>query len=163
MDIFLIILGFVCIVVGLVGSVLPALPGPPLSYIGLIVINLASDVEMSVTWLVVLALVVVAVQVLDIVIPSMGTKRFGGSKYGVWGCNVGVIAGMFLGPAGIIIGPFVGAVAGELIKTGDFGTSLKAGFGAFLGFLTGTVVKVVLVLGMAVYAVISLPWADWLR
>lgn len=53
MDIFLIILGFVCIVVGLVGSVLPALPGPPLSYIGLIVINLASDVEMSVTWLVV--------------------------------------------------------------------------------------------------------------
>ena len=163
MDTFLIILGFVCIVVGLVGSVLPALPGPPLSYIGLIVINLASDVEMSVTWLVVWALVVVAVQVLDIVIPSMGTKRFGGSKYGVWGCNIGVVVGMFFVPVGIIIGPFVGAVVGELIKTRDFGTSLKAGFGAFLGFLTGTVVKVVLVLGMAVYAVISLPWADWLR
>ena len=102
------------------------------------------------------ALVVVAVQVLDIVIPSMGTKRFGGSKYGVWGCNVGVIAGMFLGPAGIIIGPFVGAVAGELIKTGDLGISLKAGFGAFLGFLTGTVVKVVMVLCMTAYAVWSL-------
>lgn len=156
MDWVLFVLAFLCVVLGLAGSVLPALPGPPLAYVGMLLIHFTDKVDFSVTELVVWGVLIAVVQVLDFIIPAMGTKRFGGSKYGVWGCNIGVIVGMFAGPLGIVLGPFAGAVIGEMLKTHDFSTSLRAGFGAFLGFITGTLVKVVLVLYFLVVAIISL-------
>lgn len=156
MDWVLFVLAFLCIVLGLAGSVLPALPGPPLAYVGMLLIHFTDKVDFSVTELVVWGVLIAVVQVLDFIIPAMGTKRFGGSKYGVWGCNIGVVVGMFAGPLGIVLGPFAGAVIGEMLKTHDFSTSLRASFGAFLGFITGTLVKVVLVLYFLVVAIISL-------
>ena len=139
MDILLYILGFLCIVLGLAGSVLPALPGPPLSYVGMLLIHFTDKVDFTVTQLVVWGVLIAVVQVLDFIIP-----------------NIGVIVGMFAGPAGIVLGPFVGAVIGEMLKTHDFSISLKAGFGAFLGFLAGTLVKVVLVIYLLIVAISSL-------
>lgn len=156
MDVILIIAGFICILIGLTGSILPALPGPPVSYIGLLLIHFTGTAQFSTTQLIVWAILVVAIQILDFIIPSLGTKKFGGSKYGIWGCNIGVIVGMFAGPAGIILGPFIGAVIGELIKTNDFQVSLKAGFGAFLGFLAGTVIKIAIVFYFIIEAIIAI-------
>lgn len=156
MDVLLIILGFLCILLGLVGSILPALPGPPLSYVGMLLIHFTDKVDFTVTQLIVWAILIVLIQILDFVIPSIGTKKFGGSNYGVWGCNIGVVVGLFAGPLGIVLGPFVGAVIGELFKTGDMRLSLRAGFGAFLGFLAGTFVKIVIVLYLLVAAIIAL-------
>lgn len=156
MDVLLIILGFICILVGLAGSVLPGLPGPPISYVGLLLLHFTDDVEFSVTQLVVWAVFVVVIQILDFIIPSIGTKKFGGSSYGIWGCNIGVVVGLFAGPLGIILGPFIGAVIGEMIKTNDVRLSLKAGFGAFLGFLTGTLIKIAIVIYFLVEAIMAL-------
>lgn len=156
MDILLIIFAFLCILIGLAGSVLPALPGPPLSYVGMLLLHFTDKVQFSVTQLVVWAVLVIIIQILDFVIPSIGTKKFGGSCYGVWGCNIGVIVGLFAGPLGIILGPFLGAVIGEFIKTNDFNLSLKAGFGAFLGFISGTIIKIAIVVYFLFAAIFAL-------
>lgn len=146
MDIVLIIFAFICILVGFAGSVLPALPGPPLAYVGMLLLHFTDTVQFSVSQLVMWAVLVVAVQILDFVIPSIGTKKFGGSSYGVWGCNIGVVVGLFASPIGIILGPFICAVIGEYIKTKDLNISLRAGFGAFLGFISGTLIKLAIVI-----------------
>lgn len=156
MDILLIILGFVCILTGLAGSILPALPGPPISYLGLLLIHFTSYADFSSTQLIMWAVLVIIVQILDFIIPSIGTKKFGGSNYGIWGCNIGVVVGMFAGAFGIILGPFLGAVIGELIKTNDINRSLKAGFGAFLGFIAGLFSKFIIVIYFLAQAIIAL-------
>lgn len=156
MDIVLIIFAFLCILVGFAGSILPALPGPPLSYVGMLLLHFTDTVQFSTKQLVVWAVIVVVVQILDFVIPSIGTKKFGGSSYGVWGCNIGVIVGLFASPIGIILGPFLGAVIGEYIKTKDLNISLKAGFGAFLGFISGTLIKIGIVIYFMYVAIAAL-------
>lgn len=142
LDIVLIILAGVLLLLGVIGSVVPALPGPPLSYVGILCLHFSSKVELSATFLIVWALVIILIQILDYYVPIWGTKKFGGSKYGAWGSTIGVVAGMFiLPPWGIIIFPFVGAVVGELLNKQEFKVALKAGFGAFIGFLAGTFAK----------------------
>lgn len=146
MDILLILLGFLAIIIGLIGSFLPALPGPPLSWVGLLLVYLTKSVPMN-WWILgfTLALAILVV-VLDYIIPVAGTKRFGGSKYGVWGTTIGLIISLIfpiLGLAGIIIWPFIGALVGELINKAEHKQALKAAFGSFLGFLTGTFIKFV--------------------
>lgn len=144
LDIILLILAGICIIVGIVGSIIPALPGPPLSYAGILFVHFTSLAEYSTSFLVVWAIVIIAIQMLDYFVPIWGTKKFGGSKYGAWGSTIGIVAGMFFfPPLGIIIFPFVGAVIGELINNKDFRSSLKAGFGAFIGFVAGTLMKLI--------------------
>lgn len=144
MDYVLIGLGVIFIISGILGCVLPIIPGPPLSYIGLLLLHFTEKYQFSTRFLIIWAIITGVVYALDYVIPAWGTKKFGGSKRGVWGSIIGLIIGLFFfPPLGIIIGPFVGAVVGELTSGKDSGTALKSGFGSFLGFLAGTLLKLI--------------------
>lgn len=162
MNTFLIILAFVCLAVGLIGSVAPGLPGPPFSWVGLLVASFTPWVATSTALLIVTAAVAVVITVLDYVVPSLTTKRFGGSKYGVWGCNIGLVismVGLPFGPGGlvgVVIWPFLGAFVGEYIKQQGLRPSLHAAWGAFLGFLTGTFLKLVYGIVLLVMVIVAL-------
>jgi uncharacterized protein YqgC (DUF456 family) len=142
MDIILVILGLICCIVGLFGSFLPALPGPPISWLGLLLLYFTSFVQMNYWVLGITFLLTIVISILDYTIPAKGTKKFGGTKYGVWGTNIGLIIGLFFPPIGFIIGLFLGAFIGELIyNSQDKKGALKAAFGAFLGFLVSSFLK----------------------
>ena len=144
MDIFLLVLGFILMLVGILGSFLPVLPGPPISWVGLLLLYSTSAITMNWTFLGITLAIALIVFGLDYVIPAIGTKKFGGTKWGVIGTTVGLLVALIfpiLGPFGIIIWPFVGALVGELLNKADKKTATKAAFGSFLGFLTGTFLK----------------------
>lgn len=144
LDIILIILGSICLVVGLIGCILPMIPGPPISYAGLLLLHITDMVQFSTAQLLFWLLLVIIVQVLDYFTPILGSKYSGGTKWGSWGCLIGSIIGViFFSPWGIIVGPFAGAFIGELLGDRSTRDALKSGIGALLGFLFGTVVKVV--------------------
>lgn len=150
MDILLIVLGAVCMLLGLLGCVLPALPGPPVSYVGLLLLHCTDRIQLSLTEMLVLLLLVIVAQVLDYFIPILGSKYSGGTRWGSWGAFVGSVVGLFFLPAGLFLGPFLGAVAGELLGAADLARALKSGIGALAGFLLGTVLK----LSLCMYFVI---------
>jgi uncharacterized protein YqgC (DUF456 family) len=143
MDIVLIIIGLLLLLTGIIGCVLPVVPGPPLSYLALLMLQLTSWGDFSARFLWISAGVAVFVTVLDFVVPVWGTKRFGGTRGGLWGASLGLVAGLFLGPVGIILGPFLGAFLGELIGHSDSDRAMKAAFGSFIGLLTGVVLKLI--------------------
>lgn len=144
MDILLIIMGSILIISGLLGCFLPILPGPPLSYFALILLQFTSKKPFTTNELAVLAMATIIVTALDYFVPIWGTKKFGGSKYGVWGSTIGLIAGMFLFPPfGIIIGPFIGALIGELVAGKNSQFAFKSAFGSFIGFIIGTFLKLI--------------------
>lgn len=146
MDIFLLILGFVFMLIGILGSFLPVLPGPPISWIGLLLLYSTSVIAMNWTFLGITLAIALIVFALDYMIPAIGTKKFGGTKAGMLGTTLGLLVALFfpiLGPFGIIIWPFIGALVGELLNKADKKTATKAAFGSFLGFLTGTFLKFV--------------------
>lgn len=159
MDILLIILGAICLLIGIIGCVAPVLPGVPLAYLGLLLLHWTERVQFSWQFLTVWAVIVVVIQLLDYFIPAWGTKKFGGTKWGVWGSTIGLFVGLFMGPMGIVIGPFLGAVVGELLyfnrhpqtaqsgdkigKNSQFNRALRAGLGSFIGLLTGTILKLI--------------------
>lgn len=143
MDLVLIGFGIIFMITGIIGCVLPFLPGPPLNYIGLLLLHFTERYQFSTEFLVFWAIITAIVYGLDLVIPVWGTKKFGGSKYGIWGSVIGLLAGFFFfPPLGIIIGPFAGAVIGEFFAGKDSGAALKSGFGSFVGFIAGTVLKI---------------------
>lgn len=144
MDYVLIALGIILMISGILGCVLPIIPGPPLSYIGLLMLHFTKGHQYSTKFLIIWLVITIIVYALDYLIPAWGTKKFGGSKRGVWGSIIGLIIGLFFFPPfGIIIGPFVGAVVGELTGGKDSKTALKSGFGSFMGFLAGTLLKLI--------------------
>ncbi|WP_298418729.1 DUF456 domain-containing protein [uncultured Kordia sp.] len=143
MDIFFTILGFFLMLLGIIGSFLPVLPGPITSWFGLLLLYLTDAIPNDWTFLGITLVIAIVVFIMDYIIPAIGTKRFGGSKYGVYGTTIGLILGLiFIGPTGIIIGPFVGALVGELaFANKDANSAFKAAFGSFLGFLFSTFLK----------------------
>lgn len=151
-----IVLGFVLIILGILGSLLPVLPGPPIAWFGLLIQNLRDPNPFSTQFLVIWAGIVVVTIVLDYVIPIYGTKKFGGTKYGAWGCTLGFLLAFWLGPLGVIIGPFIGAFAGEMIGGQETHKSLKAAFGSFIGFLVGSFLKIVVCFMMLYYLIKSI-------
>ncbi|WP_167606971.1 DUF456 domain-containing protein [Maribellus sediminis] len=144
MDYVLIGLGVLFMISGILGCVLPVIPGPPLNYLGLLLLHFTERYQFSTRFLVIWGIITAVVYALDYVIPAWGTKRFGGSKRGVWGSVIGLVIGLFFFPPfGIIIGPFLGAVIGELTSGKDSGVAIKSGFGSFIGFLVGTLLKLI--------------------
>lgn len=141
-DLLLVIIAGILLVVGFIGTFVPVLPGAPLAWAGLLVAFFSKLSELTIPTLIITAVVAVLVSVLDNIFPVLMTKKSGGSKVATTGSTVGLIIGLFIGPIGIIVGPFIGALVGELIQTkGDFNTSLKSAWGAFVGFLFGTGLK----------------------
>lgn len=143
MDLLLVFISLLLILLGIVGSFVPVLPGPPVSWLGLLVLHLTKAVPMNYTFLGVTLFVAILIFILDYIIPSIGTKRFGGSRAGAIGTMIGLFVGIFSPiPFGILIGPFVGALIGELVfNQSDSKTAFKAAVGSFLGFLASTFMK----------------------
>lgn len=142
MDVLLLIVGFVLMILGLIGSFLPVLPGVPLCWLGLLLLYFTEKIQSNYWVLGITLIITIIVTILDYVIPAKGTKKFGGTKYGIWGTNIGLILGLFFPSVGFIVGPFLGAFVGELIyNSNDKRGALKAAIGSFIGFLVSTFMK----------------------
>ncbi len=151
MDTLLSILAIAFGVVGCIGCIVPILPGVMLAYVGYLCLYFCSYSDISVAWLVVFGVLTLIVSVLDYLLPSYMTKKFGGSKAGERGAMAGVIGGFLLGPVGIVVGPFVGAVVAELINDGsDRQRAFKSGIGSFLSFFVGTGIKLVVAMWLTI-------------
>lgn len=144
LDFILITIGTVLVIIGIIGCILPALPGVPLNYIAIVLLQFTSKTNFSTEFLVAWGIIIIIVQLLDYYIPIWGTKKLGGGTYGVWGSAIGMVLGLFIFPPwGFIILPFVCAVIGVILDNKEFSVALKAGFGAFIGFLAGIIMKLV--------------------
>jgi uncharacterized protein YqgC (DUF456 family) len=145
MSTLLVVIGGICAVTGIVGCVVPVLPGPPISYISLILLSWAKGWKVySLTFLLVMGIVTVAVTVLDYLLPVYLPKRYGASKFGIYGSILGMIVGMLIFPPfGFIIGTFIGAVVGELLFNKDKRVTLKAALGVFIGTVAAFVLKLI--------------------
>lgn len=143
MEGFWIILGIILALAGIAGSLLPLLPGPPLAFVGLLLQQLRPERPFSSQFLWIWAGIIVLTLVLDYAVPIWGTKRFGGTKYGIWGCTLGFLLAFWMGPWGIILGPFLGAFVGEMIAGQNAERSFRAALGSFMGFLLGSLLKLV--------------------
>jgi len=144
MEIFLIILSGLVILIGLLGSFLPVLPGPPLSYLGLWILHFTEVYQFSPRFLWISGIVMIVITILDYLVPIYGARKFGGSKSGVWGSTIGMVVGIFIvPPIGIILGPVLGAWIGEIFSGKSPQDSVRPAIGSFLGFLTGTLIKLI--------------------
>ncbi len=150
METVIIILAIVAGVIGIAGSILPGLPGTPISWVGMLLLYIwgtgtnSAGEPMSLTTLIIWGVVVVAVSVIDYVVPMYFTKLTGGSRYAEKGAMIGLVAGIILTPIGMILGSFLGAFIAELHwGKKPAGQALKAAVGSFLGFITGTGIKTI--------------------
>jgi uncharacterized protein YqgC (DUF456 family) len=144
MEWLLITLGALLIIGGLIGCIIPVLPGPPISYAGLLLLQLTEDAPFSTETLMIWLGVTIFVTVLDYIVPVWGTRKYGGTKKGVWGSIIGLIVGIFFfPPIGIIVGPFAGAIIGEMMAGKNSNDAFRAGFGSFIGLLAGTLLKLI--------------------
>lgn len=156
MDIVWTVFGGILMLAGIIGCLLPFLPGPPLSYLGLLLLQIKETAPFTTKFLIIWAVIVIAITVMDYLVPIYGTKRFGGTKFGLWGCAIGLVAGFWFGPIGIIAGPFLGALLGEWLGNRDSDQAFRAAIGSFVGFLFGTVLKLIASGIMTYYFIVSL-------
>ncbi len=147
------VLAIILFIAGLIGTILPVLPGGILVYGGMILYGFMTEfATLDITFFVIQGAVLAFIFAIDYIASAYGTRRFGGSTQAAVGAVVGTIAGLIvLGPLGIIIGPFLGAVAVELIRGIAFNKALKAGIGTLIGVIGGTVVKIGAEIAMIVY------------
>lgn len=142
MDILLIIIASLLIFLGIIGCIVPVLPGPPLSYVGFLILHFTRWGNIPFNLLLWLGIAAAVVTILDYVLPIWATQRFGGTKRGVWGATLGLLVGLFLlPPYGIIVGPFLGAFLGELSARQEHQKALRSAFGSLIGFVLGTGLK----------------------
>ncbi len=155
-SVILCIVAGILLLAGFLGTFVPILPGAPLAWAGLLAAHFSIYNDISILCLIITGVIAVLVSIADNIFPVTMTKKFGGSKYATTGATIGLIIGFFTGPWGIILGPFLGALVGELInKEGRNEGVLKAAFGAFMGFLLGTGLKMITVLAFIWIFVIS--------
>ena len=144
MDIFLLLLGFVFVCLGIIGSFLPILPGPLTSWVGLLLLQLTKIIPIDWYFLGITLTIAILIWILDYFIPALGTKKFGGTRNGIYGTTIGLFVGFFFIPIpfGMLIGAFLGAFLGELMHDKkDTNRALKASLGAFFGFLASATIK----------------------
>jgi len=142
MDILILVISIGLILLGIVGSFLPVLPGPLTSWGGLFLIDYHSKVEQNPSFLCITFGIALAVFLLDYIIPALGTKKFGGTKSGIYGASIGLLIGLlFLGPFGVLAGPFFGAYVGELLHDNNQKKALKSALGSLISFLGGVFIK----------------------
>lgn len=158
---FLLIIGAILLaLLGLVGAIVPGIAGPPFSFLAVLLMSFVDGVDHSAAFLVVMCLVGVVVFLLDYVVPSWGTKKFGGSQAGVRGSTIGLILGLLIpiffpiGFIAVLLGPFVGAYIGEKRNNTPDNLAWRAAFGSFIGFLAGTFVKIVYA-GVCIFFVVK--------
>lgn len=157
MDILLITIGTILIITGLIGCFVPIIPGPPLSWLGILSIYVTDNSTISTSFLILWLVISLIAAGLDYLIPIWGTKKFGGTKMGVRGSIAGLVVGLFFPPIGIIVGPFLGALVAELIHDAhDTEKAFKSAFGSFIGFLLGTGLKLGVSLTLTWYFVFDL-------
>lgn len=159
MTILLLTLALSCMIIGIVGSILPIIPGPIISFLGLVILYFTTAIPTNYWVLGITLVVTLTITILDYIIPAKGTKYFGGSKFGIWGTNIGLVIGIIIPiPFGFIIGPFVGALIGELFSDSkNQKRALKAAMGSFVGFLASSFIQfVVCVIFLGLY--ISIVW-----
>lgn len=145
MDVLLYALGAVALAVGIAGVVLPAIPGSVLLVAGVVLVAWADGfARVGAGTIAVEVALGLAIWAVDFLAAILGARAFGASRWAVIGAGVGLLAGMFLGLPGIVLGPAVGAVAFELARNPDVKAAARAGLGAFLGFVVGSAVKVAL-------------------
>ena len=160
--ILLIIASILLALLGLVGALVPGIAGPPFSYLAVLVLSFVEGVEHSLSFLVVMGIIGAVVFLLDYVVPVWGTKKLGGSKAGVRGCTIGLIIGLIITvfyPMGfvvVLIGPFIGAYIGEKINKTPDNLAWRAALGSFVGFLAGTLLKVVYAVVCIFYLVVDI-------
>ncbi|HZJ36206.1 MAG TPA: DUF456 domain-containing protein [Gillisia sp.] len=148
MDLLLVSLGAFLMITGLLGSFLPFMPGVPISWAGLLLLHLAPSIPVNYWFLGVTFFVAGIIYGLNLIIPALGTKYAGGSKFGMIGATIGLVVGIVVPvPFGIIIGPFVGAFIGEIVNKADSRSALKAAFGSFIGFLASSFMEFVVAFG----------------
>ena len=144
METIIIILAILAGVIGIAGSIIPGLPGPPVSWVGLLLLFLWGPEEMPTKTLVIWGTVMVAVSIIDYIVPMYFTKMTGGSRYAERGAMVGLLLGIIFTPIGMILGSFLGALLSEwYYSRKGFGQAMKAAIGSFLGFITGTGIKTI--------------------
>ncbi len=143
MDIFLLTIGFLFVMLGLIGSFLPVLPGPLTSWLGLLILYFTSIVPRNYTFLGITLAIAILIWILDYIIPAIGTKRFGGSTYGVYGTTIGLLIGLFSPiPFGILLGAFLGAFIGEMLHDKkNTRRAFRASIGSLLGLITSATIK----------------------
>ncbi|MDG2372597.1 MAG: DUF456 domain-containing protein [Flavobacteriaceae bacterium] len=143
MDLFYLTLSFLFMLLGLIGCFFPVIPGPLTGWFGFLFLYQIEQIKTNKTLLIITFIIAFLIFLLDYIIPILGTKIFGGSRKGVIGASVGLIGGIiFLGPFGLLIGPFLGALIGELINDNkNFGLAVKASLGTILGLISGFVLK----------------------
>ena len=153
MDIVLIIIGVVLLTGGIVGCITPFPPGPPLAYCSLILLQFTRFRPFSSTFLIVWAIVIVIITLLDYYVSVRGPKQLGGTKGGSWGAAIGLLLGLFFPPIGLLMGLFLGAFVGEMIYRQTVRVAFKSAIGAFLGFLAGTFMKLMVCFVLVFYFV----------
>ncbi|MGD8538981.1 MAG: DUF456 domain-containing protein [Candidatus Aminicenantes bacterium] len=143
--IVLIALGLICLIIGIIGCIIPGIAGPPFSFLALILLSIAKGWEpFSAKFLVIMAIITIVVTALDYIVPAAGAKKFGASKAGFWGAVLGLFGGLILFPPfGIIVGAFLGAIIGELTAGKEGRQALKAGWGVFMGVMFGMLLKLI--------------------
>lgn len=161
-DILWIIIGFILLIIGIIGCLLPVLPGQIIAWSSLLILQLSSPPPFTSKFILIWALITAGVTVFDYVVPVWGTKKLGGSKRGIWGATLGLIASIFIFPIlgivigpfgviGIIIGPFIGAYIGESTGGAERRVAFKSAMGSFVGFLAGTALKLIISIYMGIY------------
>ena len=131
-----------CLFLGFIGAILPIIPGPILSYLGLIFIHFFTECSFSNLEILVLTLLTIVVFFSDYILQFLGVKKFGGGKYSIYGTVIGLLFGLFFSPIGLILGPFIGAFIGALIDSKKNDQAIIIAFGALVGFLFGTFIKI---------------------
>ena len=153
MDMLLIFISGFFILLGIAGSFLPIIPGPMTSWLGIFILSFTQYVLINKIYLFSSFFIALSIFILDYFIPVLGVKKFGGGKGSVLGSSIGLICGLlFIGPFGILLGPFFGAFIGELVvNINNKKGALKAAVGSLIGFLSGVFLKFVVSIAFAIF------------